>query len=495
MPIGWHTDPSAQSSIEPLYVGPWGSKVTLSRRLPLSCREFSVPRIYSSKASAHRHVAFKAYRGLFEAGLLNNHLLPLMSAIEPEREEEVREMLKDVEKRAGTAKVGLQMDPWAGPEVSLTGEEGKEEPKWWWTTRMCIGDLPPLVLFTRSDPTELGLVDGPTLYHPGMEEPIRVSLAPIAKVLEGEDILQKAREYTRRVFWSLNWARMDWENLDFAYLVYPEVPLDDSDVWVRRRKWLEELRVEEERVPLREYVVSARKFGDAFDYAKDPVLALKEFGRPYRFVGWTTERLSEEEEEEVRVANRRRSEGELPKIKYPLLVVKPFHSRRNFLVPSQPRDRSLPPTEVKLKYLMPEYSGIALVSPTEVEYAFLLPSVLRSLETALTMISLRSDLFLAAPPLRDIPLALLANAMTSTSAGENFNYQRLEILGDTVLKFLVALQILVEYPLWHEGYMTKKKDHSVSNVRLAKEDLKRGLFRWLLRGIWLYTLLEPFADP
>ncbi len=90
------------------------------------------------------------------------------------------------------------------------------------------------------------------------------------------------------------------------------------------------------------------------------------------------------------------------------------------------------------------------------------------------MMSLRSNLFAHAPSLRGIPLKLLANAMTASSAGEKFNYQRLETLGDAVLKFLVAFQVLVEYPLWHEGYLSKKKDHTVSNVRLAKEDVKEG---------------------
>lgn len=429
-------------------------------------------------------MAFKAYVGLYKAGLLNDNLLPLTSVIEPEKEEDVKEMLKDVEKRVGMASVDLQMDPWAGPEADLDGDQDME-PKYWFTTRMCIGDLPPLVLFTRSESVELDLATGPTLYSPGREEPIRVTLTPIGRVLENEEVVKRAREYTRRVFWSLNWARMDWDNLDFAYFFYPEAPIDENDVWVKRRAWLEELRREEPaRNRQMEYVLHARKFGEVFEYATDPVMVLKEFGRPYQFVGWKSERLSEEEEEELRGTRRRRSEEDKPiEIRYPLLVVKPFHPRRNFLVPTKRRDPTLPPPEIKYSCLLPESSGIVLISPTETEYAFLLPSVLRSVGNTLTVISLRSNLFLPAPSLHSIPLELLANAITASSAGERFNYQRLETLGDTVLKFLVALQVLVEYPLWHEGYLTRKKDHTVSNVRLAKENVKRRVFRWIIRGM------------
>ena len=58
----------------------------------------------------------------------------------------------------------------------------------------------------------------------------------------------------------------------------------------------------------------------------------------------------------------------------------------------------------------------------------------------------------------------------------------METLGDAVLKIITAIQLLGEYPLWHEGYLTKKKDHTVSNVRLAKVDIAKGLYRWIIRG-------------
>ncbi|RDB26587.1 Dicer-like protein 2 [Hypsizygus marmoreus] len=82
-------------------------------------------------------------------------------------------------------------------------------------------------------------------------------------------------------------------------------------------------------------------------------------------------------------------------------------------------------------------------------------------------------------------------AMTAPVSQEKENYQRLETLGDTVLKFVTGIQLLAEYPLWHEGYLSRKKDHAVSNVRLAKEAIAKGLYRWIIRDRMLGKKWKP----
>jgi dsRNA-specific ribonuclease len=98
---------------------------------------------------------------------------------------------------------------------------------------------------------------------------------------------------------------------------------------------------------------------------------------------------------------------------------------------------------------------------------------------AMVVSSLRTTLF--TPSLAKIPLDLLITAVTAPESEAHFDYQRLETLGDTVLKFTVGLQLLAEYPHWHEGYLSRKKDHSVSNARLAKEAHAKCLYRWIIR--------------
>ena len=55
-------------------------------------------------------------------------------------------------------------------------------------------------------------------------------------------------------------------------------------------------------------------------------------------------------------------------------------------------------------------------------------------------------------------LGYIVTAITASSANEpGTNYQRLEFLGDSILKLCASIQLIAAYPLWHEGYLSAKK--------------------------------------
>ena len=469
-----------QSQGVPLYAGPFGAIVTLPRTLPLPERRFSVDRIYRSKISAYRHAAYKAYRALYDAALLNEYLLPITSLLEPERDNEVKEMLADVEKRAGFAKVSMYIDPWAA-------EEDHQDS--WFYSKLSLEGLPPLFIFTRSETVPLDFQGGPTLYRRG-SPPIRTSVEPLGTMAADDERISRARHFTRRIFWALNHLRMTWDNLDFSYLF---LPVDDADTeWDVRRSWLAIFPTSSDPTRPLHLMGNAATIGKQFHYPSDLTLVQKHIGssRPLKFVRWRYEPLSLEEEKELRedTYNGRIDDVE---ITYPLLVLERYPPRTNFLfpLPLPSRDDEPSPESSNLVTLLPHLSGTTLLSPTETDYAFLLPSVLRSLSMTLTAHSLRKNLFTSSSPMFDVPISLLRVAVTAPATGEKLNYQRLETLGDTVLKIITGIQLLAEYPLWHEGYLTKKKDHTVSNVRLAKEDIAKGLYRWIIQGTILLFFL------
>ncbi|KAJ3510188.1 hypothetical protein NLJ89_g4818 [Agrocybe chaxingu] len=432
-PEGWHAFDSHLKS-KPPYSGPFGSTVTLPRTLPLPERQFTVDMVYQNKTSAYRHAAYKAYKALYDAGLLNDNLLPITSVMKPELEDEVKAMLADVEKREGLAKVALSIDPWRPDEPT--------EDLWF-----CSAPLN----------------DKAILY---------------------------AREYTRTVFWGLNNSRMDWDDLDFSYLF---LPIDSTvgDGWEERRAWLAREAAANPERHRHHLMVRADEFGKKFGYPTDLTFIQRHMGsgRPFKFVAWRYDPLSEDEETELREQYAKHLEE--VEINYPLLAVRAYPPRTNLLIPIKPRDPGEDePAEAPIVYLLPQHSGVVLLSEHESEYGFLLPSVLRSLSMTLTAVSLRNTLF-SETRIAEVPIPLLTNAVTAPVSGERLNYQRLETLGDTVLKFVVGIQLFAEYPLWHEGYLTRKKDHAVSNVRLAKEDIKRGLYRWIIRDTMLGKKWKP----
>ena len=379
-------------------------------------------------------------------------------------------MLADVEKRAGFAKVSMHIDPWAAEE---------DHQGYWFCSKLILEGLPPLLLFTRSETISLDFQAGPTLYRRG-GPPIRTSVEPLGKLADDDQKISRARNFTRRIFWGLNHIRMNWDNLDFSYLF---LPIDDVDTeWDARRSWLANF-AESNQARHVHLIGNAATIGEQFSYPDDLNLIQRHIGssRPYKFVRWRCEPLSLEEEKEFRegIYGGRIDDVE---ITYPLLVVESYSPRANFLIPLPPSSPDDPiPESSKFITLLPRFSGIILLSQTETDYAFFLPSVIRSLSMTLTAHSLRRNLF-SSSPIFDIPISLLRIAVTAPAAGEKLNYQRMETLGDTVLKIITGIQLLAEYPLWHEGYLSKQKDHTVSNVRLAKQDIAKGLYRWIIRG-------------
>ncbi|KAE9404030.1 P-loop containing nucleoside triphosphate hydrolase protein [Gymnopus androsaceus JB14] len=469
-PIGWHSFDNRAANP---YTGPWSATVTLPRVLPQHLRVFSTQRIYPTKDSAYRHAAFETYKALYNANLLNDNLLPLVDEDDPE----IEELKKEIEKRTGMASVSLQMDPWAPDTVE---EEGSEV---WFISELMIGDLPPIHVLTRRQAPLWTRSDEIKLYHPSLNT-LELRMEPVGKLEGSDERIAEAREYTRMIFWSLNGSRMKWDDVDFPYLFF--CPMESSSPqWNTRRAWGRgQSAVKDSAGSQVDFIVPASQFGKEFHYPDDISMVYKGF-KAYEFVRWRWDPLSEEEE--VKLLEQHSQGTASPEIHYPLLEVRPFHPRTNFLIPRRPE----PPSPPSSLFFLPQHSSVALISKSETNYAFLLPSILRALTLHLTMDSLRSNLFTDRSPLSMIPNSLLITALCAPVSGEPKNYQRLETLGDTVLKFVVSLQLLAEYPLWLEGYLSRKKDHAVSNVRLAKENVTRELYKWIIRDRMLGRKWKP----
>lgn len=58
-------------------------------------------------------------------------------------------------------------------------------------------------------------------------------------------------------------------------------------------------------------------------------------------------------------------------------------------------------------------------------------------------------------------------ALTSASAGDVFDLERFELMGDSFLKFATSFYLLQKHPTWHEGYLTSCKGTMVSNQNLC----------------------------
>ena len=483
-PLEWHTDRAPRTP----YEGPYGCTITLPRLVDSTFRSFSTPRIHPTKVAARRRVAFMAYRALYENELLNNHLLPLTSVLE---ESEVRNLLKDVERRKSTALVSSQMDPW---RVSSDGSADKR----WWSTILEVDGLPPLRMLTQVVLPSLESDELPVI-HSRERPPFKVRVqsegTPIVPGID-DGILARAKEFTRRFFWPIYGSRMKWDQTDFLHLFLPvdEVPT----IWDERRASVSDHSpfATGGQTLLAPFSWFERRYGHVDDVFL--VSGTSFSSKCYHFM--CTRNTPPTPEELAGLVRRhvRRGDDDAAanlKITYPLIEARSL-LKHNFLKSMPDESKGIDAVSQKPVLLLKDFTLVALISSHEAQYANWAPSVIRHLQMACTASSLRDALF-RETPLAKIPLGLLLTAITTPSAQECSHYQRLETLGDTTLKYAVSIQLLSAHPLWHEGYLARRKDHAVSNANLAKEAIHRELYKWIIRDLFVPKRWKPrrASDP
>lgn len=395
----------------------------------------------------------------------------MVGASSTEDADEINKLLADIETRASMEKVSLQIDPWAA-----TGT--------WWKSEITIDGLPTLTMLTQNAMPALAEENMPTIYVPGRGA-THVLVRPMSRAVCDEAYLGRARIYTERLFSIHYSSRLKPGAGDFSYLFLPVAHGANEQVWQDRRQWHQD-RLKRGVADASETRIRANADALRHEYGSVTDLSLirphRKFKRPLEFVAWVNDPLSHEDEEVLR-----EQYAGLPgvTITYPLLQAKEFPHRTNFLVPLVSAAAGLGRGNVF--YLLPQHVTVELVSKEDLQYATYLPSVLRWMSNTITVLSFRDEL-LAPVSLSHIPFDLLRMAITAPSASEKmrdidlpFDYQRLETLGDCVLKCLVSIQLYSDHPWWHEGFLSMRRAHAISNAQLAKAAIGKRLYRWIIR--------------
>ncbi|KAF2172879.1 hypothetical protein M409DRAFT_16833 [Zasmidium cellare ATCC 36951] len=187
------------------------------------------------------------------------------------------------------------------------------------------------------------------------------------------------------------------------------------------------------------------------------------------------------------------------------LTVTNFPKRKDFLHMVSENNKS---TAYSVKQSIPAVN--CTIDNLPVKYAIFaafVPSIMHKIETALLAIDLQTTL------LREVDisdLGLVLEAVSAPSAEESrfqdsglqrdaspegapavkdssniIDYNRLEYLGDTILKHCTELQVMAQHTNWPESYLSLERDRIVRNSNLSKAALSAGLDK--------YILIKPFT--
>ncbi|KAI7728700.1 hypothetical protein M8C21_019071, partial [Ambrosia artemisiifolia] len=100
-----------------------------------------------------------------------------------------------------------------------------------------------------------------------------------------------------------------------------------------------------------------------------------------------------------------------------------------------------------------------------VKSLYLLPSLMHRLESLMLASQLREEITGHMTDIR-ISSSSILEAITTLRCNESFSMERLELLGDSVLKYTVSCDLYLRYPNKHEGQLSSERSWQVCNSTL-----------------------------
>ena len=462
-----YVDPSPVYTYE---VIPNGTKQLLraSVRLPNiitdhNLRRFCGKSFWSSEKAARHDAAFEAYCGLFKAGtLLDEHLLP-RPVIDPE----VEAALRSVEIRSNVASVKEQIDIWR--ETSHRWSEDRSACHMS-KVRMRVDGAEPLEMLCIF-PGLVPRVDQLSLYW-DYETKYVLDVEPSSPISLSSDMAHMFSEISHMLY-SLSFSnKMIPDRKDLLAQFVPAISDLSYGVWLERHRGAKSALSDREHRP--SLVRDTSRNGLPFimknlRYAtKAEILALQ-----VDMVDETTTLTRHREPHVVRqmveVSSRKSIEADDQLV---VLEVNSLQKRLDFL-----RAQSAPRDEPALHWLLAEYMEVEKTPLPVVFFTLFIPCLLYWIELELIVENLRSSLFQSLP---DIDARLVREAILASSASLDTNYQRLEFLGDSILKFTTSFMLMISHLHRPEHILSQMKDHIVSNARLCRAAVDTGLDKYIV---------------
>ncbi|CAH8391700.1 unnamed protein product [Eruca vesicaria subsp. sativa] len=174
----------------------------------------------------------------------------------------------------------------------------------------------------------------------------------------------------------------------------------------------------------------------------------------------------------------------------PLLKLKQSHHAHNLLVnfndevimEKEQKDSNVRKTKPNIHAHMPPELLVRIDVPRSVlKSVYLLPSVMYRLESLILASQLREEIDCSIDNF-SISSTSVLEALTTLTCAEAFSMERLELLGDSVLKYIVSCCLFLKHPDKDEGQLSRERQSIISNSNLHRLATDRKLQGYIRNG-------------
>ncbi|KAI0506601.1 dicer-like protein 2 [Xylaria bambusicola] len=401
-------------------------KISAVVRLPpsvhKSLRQISGIRRWYSERNAFKDAAFQAYKALYEAGLVNDHLMPLTDDI-----------LEGVETRSSIKEVNGPWNPWY-KVAQLWGQENER------TRRGLLlkdGDR-VMARFEASLPCHFPELPSFDIFW----DPDTTWTVELSK--QSSHVEANALE--------------EDQSAALIHLAYGHRWTVENSPHVLHLQSTED-------IAFREHVGQQDVEKGCLNHGS---VVRTTGGIPHLFIGW----LPSEPPRELVERVEKQLQEVIPEV--PWLVLRKWPKREDFLHPatrsSKQKGRYPPAFPVS-------HCTVDTIDSSKAYFGNIIPAIVHMIEVHLIAQELCHTV-LERVDFSDT--TLVATAISSRAAGERTDYERLEFLGDSVLKLLATVSVMIKWPQYPEGYLSAMKDRIVSNSRLCRASTDNGLDKFIL---------------
>ena len=416
--------------------------VVLPTAVSPELRRFKSRRSWKTEGAARKDACFEAMRALFEAKLVNDHLLPL------HRYESAQAPRGDVHSRPAVVTVSSVLTPWV--DMACAGAD-------WETAHSNLvtihADGQALVSMNMLLPVKPPLPPDFNIYW-GLRTRWTISSKRSSSHTPRSLFVGRDEEITELLYRSAHPFRLKENQRDFVVQFVPNIKQSEVATWIASSK-------------------GCQAAPDLYDTSTKayPNYGLvhpnKQLRPAFMFKGWCMRNaVLKDAETGVRYTSND-EKLHLEAVRWP--------KRAAMLLPIPKQESSLP--QARVDHLLATEFTVENLPLRFSQFAHCIPSILHQYEMYLIAEQLGMTVL---APVNFGSLTLILTAISASVAQEVNNYQRLEFLGDSVLKMCTSVQLMGDHTNWHEGYLSARKDGIVANSRLARAALDKGLDRFIL---------------